>query len=222
MFIIIGLPIILMSIIFHEVAHGWAAYKCGDPTAKNAGRLTLNPFAHIDLQGTIIIPGILIAMNFLTKATVPVIGWAKPVPINPAYFRDWKKGMGITGIAGPLTNIVIALVLSFLLRILLLSSLFFKDMPILDFVIEQFSKAFAFAGLINIVLAVFNMIPIPPLDGSRVVVSFLRPDQIRSYLSIEPYGIMIVFGILIFGGFRFLWPIITFLFSVIFGVPISF
>ncbi len=222
MFIVIGLPIILMSIIFHEVAHGWAAYKCGDPTAKNAGRLTLNPLAHIDLQGTIIIPGILIAMNFLTKATVPVIGWAKPVPINPAYFRDWKKGMGITGIAGPLTNIVIALVLSFMLRILLISGFIFKDMPVLIVVIEQLSKGIAFAGLINIVLAVFNMIPIPPLDGSRVVVSFLRPDQIQGYLRIEPYGIMIVFGLIILGGFRILWPVVTLLFSVIFGVPISF
>ncbi|MCK5161678.1 MAG: site-2 protease family protein [Candidatus Aureabacteria bacterium] len=215
--VIMGIPVIVMSIILHEVAHGWAAYINGDPTAKQAGRLTLNPIPHIDLQGTIIIPGVLLALRYITGLPFWVIGWAKPVPINPSYFGNWRNGMAMTGAAGPLTNIIIAVFLSFLYKILSLSC----DLTVQASFIFHFGQAIIFAGLINIFLAVFNLIPIPPLDGSRIVVAFLRPNQIRKYLSLERFGLGLVIAFLFLGGFRILFPIVTFLFSIIFGISLS-
>ena len=165
--------IIFISIIFHEIAHGYVAYLFGDNTAKNQGRLTLNPFKHIDLFGTIILP----LMLFYTGA--PVIGWAKPVPINPYNLPQPKKNMIWIGAAGPLTNYTLAFLLSVLKKTALFGTL-------TNALLTQ-------AILINLILGTFNLIPIPPLDGSRIVAGFLKGDIARKYDRLEKYGILIIF-----------------------------
>lgn len=186
---IIRLISLYLAIVLHEVAHGYAAYELGDPTARDAKRLTLNPLAHIDPFGSILLPMILV----LTHSPV-LLGWAKPVPYNPSYFRDVRKGTMIVGAVGPLTNLVLASIAGFL----------FKLHPS-DGIIGLFLVQFC---VINVVLALFNLIPIPPLDGSRVVIGLLPPHLVRSYLQIERFGILIVFGLLWLGLFdRIILPI---------------
>src|SRR3989344_407244 len=147
--------IIIFSIVIHEVSHGAVANMLGDSTAKQAGRLTLNPIKHIDPIGTIVLP------IFMILTLGKGIGWAKPVPVNPYNFRDQKYGSLKVAIAGPGANLVVALVFGLLIRFL--SSLGFS-FPRLDYMVEFIG----FIVLINIVLAIFNLIPIPPLDGSHI------------------------------------------------------
>lgn len=179
--------IIFPSIILHEVAHGYMAYRLGDPTAKNAGRLTLNPIKHIDPIGTILLPAVLII------TTGGFIGWAKPVPFNPMYFKDRKLGELLVGIAGPATNLLIAVVFGVALR--------FIPRPPFVVTIGDVTSLYAIAAYIayaNLALLFFNLVPVPPLDGSRVVQHFL-PDAVRrSYQSLERYGFLILFGLLYF------------------------
>ena len=177
--------ILFPSIILHEVAHGYAAYRLGDPTAKDAGRLTLNPLKHIDPVGTVILPVLLIL------TTGGFIGWAKPVPFNPMYFKNRRMGELLTGIAGPITNLVIAAVFGLALR--------FMPIPETGVIIGQFTSVFSvfvYIAWANLALMFFNLVPIPPLDGSRVLQHFL-PDAVRrGYQSMERYGFMILFGVL--------------------------
>lgn len=177
--------IIFPSIILHEVAHGYMAYRLGDPTAKHAGRLTLNPIAHIDPIGTIILPAVLIL------TTGGFIGWAKPVPFNPMYFRNRRQGEMLVGIAGPATNLAIAIVFGLMVR--------FIPSPAEGISLGDISSVYSILVYIawaNLALLFFNMIPIPPLDGSRVLQHFL-PDTLRNaYQSLERYGFMILFGLL--------------------------
>jgi Zn-dependent protease len=182
LFAVLNLLLIIPAIILHEVSHGYVAYLLGDPTAKNAGRLTLNPIAHVDLFGTIILP----AVMFLTAGFA--IGYAKPVPINPHLMTrsGYRNGMLLTGAAGPATNIVLALVSAGLFRLLALLGL--PGSGIVMYMV-------AFFTLINLVLAFFNLIPIPPLDGSRVVQRFLSGSALEAYASLERYGILIVLAI---------------------------
>jgi Zn-dependent protease len=168
--------ILFLSVVVHECAHGWVAYQLGDPTAKLAGRLTLNPLKHIDPVGTIFLPGVLIAMRLMNMGT-PVFGWAKPVPVNFARLHHPKRDMIWVGLAGPAVNIVFAILFSLFSKFEM--SLFWQGI-------------IAFAVFINLLLAIFNLIPIPPLDGSRLVMGVLpRPWAIR-YGRLEPYGIFIV------------------------------
>jgi Zn-dependent protease len=184
-------------VIIHEVSHGYAAYLQGDNTAKYAGRLTLNPIPHIDIFGSIVLP------LFLVLSKIPIIvGWAKPVPFNPYNLRNQKWGEAIVAIAGPLSNIFIALVFGLLIR--------FGLFPFL-------SEPFQYIVLINLVLATFNLVPIPPLDGSKIIFSILpnRLQAVRVFL--ERYG----FFILIFFVF-FLWqyvfPLISTEFTFLTGL----
>jgi len=165
------------AIILHEVAHGYTAYLLGDPTAKRMGRLTLNPIKHVDPVGTVILPIALLVMS----GGAFFFGYAKPVPFNPRNFKNERTGMLLTGIAGPVTNIALAVVFGIGLR-------FFPETgPVwLGYV---FTGLYYFAYF-NLVLAFFNLVPVPPLDGSRVLQWFL-PDALRdAYHSLERYGFL--------------------------------
>jgi Zn-dependent protease len=176
---------ILPAIILHEVSHGYMAKRLGDPTAHNAGRLTLNPIPHIDLFGTLLLPALLI----LAHSGV-VFGYAKPVPINPGYFKDRKLGMLLTGIAGPLANLAMAVVAGIVLRLLPIPAT-----ASLGGTGDLFSVILTFAYL-NLALMFFNLVPIPPLDGSRVVQYFLNGPALRFYYQMERYGFIILFAVL--------------------------
>jgi Zn-dependent protease len=179
--IVIQIVVLVFSVILHEVAHGYAAWRLGDPTARMARRMTLNPLAHIDPFGSVLLP-LLLAV---THSPV-LFGWAKPVPVNPGYFRDPRRGMMIVGAAGPLTNLLIAAVAAAVYRL--------AGMP------EGLIGGFLVYGcVINIFLALFNALPIPPLDGSRVALG-LMPDQwVGPYLKLERFGFLIIFALLWLG-----------------------
>ena len=197
--IICRLTALVFAIVFHEVAHGYVAYRLGDPTAKDAGRLTLNPLAHVDPMGSIILPLILV----ITKSPV-LIGWAKPVPFNPSYFRNPKMGTMLVGIAGPITNLTMAVVVGTLLRI------FTPEGLIWLFLLQ--------ACVINVILALFNLLPIPPLDGSRVVMAFMPSHLIPKYLMFERFGFVIMIGLLSLGVFEYvIWPVAAVILQLILG-----
>ncbi len=172
-----SLVVVLSSaVVLHEYAHGWVANRLGDPTAKLAGRLTLNPVKHIDPVGTIFVPGILIVLRLLGMNTF-VFGWAKPIPVNFWRLNNPKRDMIWVALAGPLLNIFLAFAFSQLARVV--------EVAAIDHLAEV-------AVFINLLLAVFNMLPIPPLDGSRVVMGLL-PDRCTAvYSRLERYGILIV------------------------------
>ncbi len=184
---------LVFSIILHEVAHGYAAYRLGDPTARDAKRLTLNPLAHIDLMGSVLLPLFLVLVN-----SPILLGWAKPVPFNPGYFRDVKKGIMIVGIVGPATNLVLSAITAIALRT-------FNPGGIIQLFLLH-------ACIINMILAVFNLIPIPPLDGSRVAIGFMPTHLVPAYLRLERYGFLIIFALLYIGALDYiLWPIASLL-----------
>jgi Zn-dependent protease len=190
--IISAIPI-LIAITFHEVSHGFVADKLGDPTARLMGRLTLNPMAHIDLIGTVIIPIVLL----ITGA--PVFGYAKPVPINPANFKDPKRDMAISAAAGPITNVCLALLSLLILKFLIIPFAALLPGKLGNVILIPLTMMFTQSIIINIVLASFNLLPIPPLDGGRIVVGLLPYKQAVSYSKIEPYGFFIVIILLMTG-----------------------
>ena len=168
-------PILILSATLHEVSHGYAAYLLGDPTAKNAGRLTLNPIAHLDPTG-------LIVMVLTSIAGFP-FGWFKPVPIDTRNFKSVTKGMMITGFAGPFANIALIFVFNLLIRLIVFLGVHLPG---------QMDKMLGSVVLINLILASLNLIPIPPLDGSRIVAGLLPPKQRWQYAAIEPFGFIIL------------------------------
>jgi Zn-dependent protease len=178
--------VLLFSIIVHEVAHGYVALLNGDPTARMLGRLTLNPVPHIDLMGSILLPLLL-----LISQSSFLIGWAKPVPVNPLNFRNYRWGEFAVSAAGPVSNLVLAVLFSFLLRLGF-------DNPGLTALAEL-------GLLINVTLALFNLIPIPPLDGSHILALVLPRELARLYSHLQPVGIVLIM-ILAFTGI--LWAIL--------------
>ncbi|MDD5594891.1 MAG: site-2 protease family protein [Candidatus Omnitrophica bacterium] len=198
--LLISFGLLIIAMTTHEFAHGWVANKLGDSTAKYSGRLTLNPMAHIDLFWTIILPFFL----FITTQGQFVFGAAKPVPINYWALRNPKRDIIWVGLSGPLANFIFAFVLSLFLRFLPLPDLLY-------FVLQNLVY-------INIILGVFNLVPIPPLDGSRIL-SGLLPDRISYRLSqLEPYGFIIVILLIWMGLFDFLiWPIVKFISVLLIG-----
>ena len=179
---IITLSIFFIAVIIHEYAHGWVAWKLGDPTAKIAGRLTLNPIVHIDPVGTIFLPLVLLVTN-----SPVVFGWAKPVPVDFHNLNNPKKDMIWVGLAGPTANILFAILLSFILKFFILTG---------GYVIPVILQT---AIIINLVLALFNILPIPPLDGSRVAMGLLPREIAMRYARLEPYGFINIFGLLYMG-----------------------
>lgn len=190
--ILIQAPAILFALTIHEYFHGWTANKLGDPTAELQGRLTLNPIAHLDVVGTILM--------FLVG-----FGWAKPVPIDARNFKDPRKGTLLVAIAGPLSNLATAciagLILSYLIPKMVTGEIVFEGAYVVIPVFIILSLVYGIA------LAIFNLIPLPPLDGSRVVYALLPEDQLRAYSKIEPYGVIILFGVFIFadGVFKYIF-----------------
>lgn len=174
------------AIVLHEVSHGFAAYKLGDPTAKASGRLSLNPLKHIDIFGTVLLP------LFLMISGLPVFGYAKPVPYNPAYFKDKRKGDFIVGMAGPAANLVMALAGGLILHLLanVGSALYSQEwFAWLYFFLEEFV-------IINLCLMFFNLIPIPPLDGSSIIALFIPESKLPKWYAIQQYA-LVVFMIVI-------------------------
>jgi len=184
---LILLTILVFSAIFHEVAHGFVADRLGDPTARLRGRLTLNPIPHIDPIMSILLP-----LMLIISGSPVIFGAAKPVPVDPFNLRDGRRDLSLVALAGPLTNVLIALLGAAVLHLM---PLIFFD-PLVYFLIEQIVR-------LNLLLAIFNLIPIPPLDGSKVFSLFLSDRQAASYLSIGSVGIFILFFLLLFpiGGF---------------------
>lgn len=208
-------PPFVFSVILHEVVHGWTAEKLGDPTARNAGRLTLNPIPHIDLVWTIIMP------MLLYFTTGFVVGGAKPVPINPYNFKNPKRDMALSSMAGPGVNMLMAISFAFLLRIILPVMERFVPAAIWEPTALPVALMLGAGAVINVILAIFNMIPIPPLDGSRIVYWLLPDKQAAVYYRLEPFGIFILIALL---SFRILgtiiWPIIVFILYVLLGQDI--
>ena len=200
--IIFQIVILIFSVVIHEVAHGYAAFMLGDNTAKYEGRLTLNPLKHLDLFGSVIFPALLFFMN-------PgfVMGWAKPVPFNPYNLRNRRWGEAIVAFAGPFSNIMIAVVFGLLLRFGVLSSS------------VELLKITSLIVFTNLLLAVFNLVPIPPLDGSKILFSFLNTgfSQVRMFL--ERFGTLFVL-FFVFFLWTFVAPIISYLFWLITGFVI--
>lgn len=177
------------AIVCHEAMHGFAAYKLGDPTAKRAGRLSFNPLKHIDPFGTVIMPLLLMAMS------MPVFGYAKPVPYNPAYFKDPKKGDLIVGLAGPAANLVLAVLAAFLAWVLYTpAQTLVVQNELFSYFYLMFLPMFA---LINLYLMFFNLLPIPPLDGSSIFAFILPKKYLPKYYQVQRYAFPIFMIVII-------------------------
>ncbi len=176
--------VLVFSLTVHEAAHAWSADRLGDSTARLLGRVSLNPAVHIDPVGTILFP--LIAL----MTSLPILGWAKPVPVNTGQLRGhWKRKYMLISAAGPASNLMLACVAAVLLRL--------TSAPLVGEVLEQ-------AVYLNVLLAVFNMLPVPPLDGGNVLSGLLSGGAARAFDWLRPYGFVILYGLLLSGGFAFL------------------
>jgi Zn-dependent protease len=185
---IVALPFFL-GITCHEVAHGYVSYRLGDPTAKLAGRLTLNPLKHLDPMGTLVL--------VLTQ----LIGWAKPVPIDPRYYKDFRRGMLYVSLAGPMANFAVMLFFAALLKALIA----FSQGPSAasaEYILRPMINIAVAGVFINAILGTFNLLPIPPLDGSKILASLLPGHLAARYMQLERYGFVILILLAVTGGLR--------------------
>jgi len=208
--VLIQIVALVLAIVFHEAAHGWVAWRNGDPTAKALGRITLNPLPHVDLFGSVLLPVILIATN-----SPILIGWAKPVPVNPRNFRDPKRGFARVSIAGPGSNFLLAFVAAAALKVWALASPGLRFDPAGWHGIQvalPLALFLQYTIFTNLVLGVFNMFPVPPLDGGHVLVGVLPPRQAALLARVEPFGMLIVILLAMSGLIGvFVRPIVLFL-----------
>ena len=197
--LIIQLPPLLFALTFHELAHGYVAYRLGDPTARNAGRLTMNPLKHLDPLGV---------LAFI----IMKIGWAKPVPVDPRYFKNPQKDMLMVALAGPASNVILAIASAILARALVALNL----LPM--FILQPVIGMLVASVWINIMLAVFNCLPIPPLDGSKVLMGLLPYEAARSYAKLEPFGFLLLLALFYTGIIsKIIMPIIHFSNNLLLG-----
>ena len=199
---IFSILLLVMSVVIHEVCHGYAALRLGDPTAKYAGRLTLNPLKHLDPIGSVIVP-------FILSIIPPhmVFGWAKPVPVNPYNFKDRRWGEVLVAAAGPASNFAIALVFGLMIRF----NEFFYFLP------PSFFTVAASLVFINLMLTVFNLVPIPPLYGSKILFGLLPGNSLEAQNWIERHS-LVIFLFFVFFLWNFVDPVILFLFKLVTGL----
>lgn len=202
------IPVLLFSLSFHEYSHGRVADLLGDPTPRAAGRITLNPLAHLDLMGSLVL--------IMTRR----FGWAKPVPVNPLNFHHPRQGMMFVGLAGPMSNLLLAFLFSLLFR-------FFRTPYLLDFLYGVGGNSLIFvirdflslALIVNVALALFNLLPVPPLDGSRILQGVLPRQYDQYFYQLERYGMFIIFFLALTGILgRILSPLLTFTIQYLFGL----
>ncbi len=196
---------LLFSLTVHESAHAYSAHLMGDDTAKNLGRISLNPIAHIDPIGTVVIP---LFMIFF-PSSLPIFGWAKPVPINPLNFKDRETGISLVSFAGPFSNLVLMIIAIILYKIVVLVPALASFEPLRLFLF--------YLAAINLILAVFNLIPIPPLDGSGVLAKFIGLRNYENYVAkVAPYGFIILMALIYFNVFDIIFrPLYLILIRVI-------
>lgn len=193
--LLISIPILILSVVLHEVAHGWAARAQGDNTAAMLGRLSLNPLVHLDPVGSVLLPGI------LAMTGAPILGWAKPVPVNPRNFREYKRGDIIVSLAGVFVNLLLAIAFTLLVVVAIWGQ---RLLPGVGAGWEIVAEMAGYGVAINFGLMIFNLIPIPPLDGSHVFYHFLPPRLGAQYRQLGQYGMLILFALLFFTSFSFL------------------
>ena len=172
-------PLLLVSLVLHELAHGWVAWLLGDPTAQEHGRLTLNPLKHLDVWGTVFL-----AVTYFGSGGSYFFGWAKPVPISPWHFKDPQRGMMLVGLAGPAANLTVALIAAGLIWLTYTWNLFIAQALLMLFIL-------------NVILMAFNLVPIPPLDGSRVLGGLLPRKVYPRWLALDRYGNYVFLGLVV-------------------------
>lgn len=187
---------VLFAITLHEAAHGWVASKLGDPTAKRLGRITINPLKHIDPVGTVVVP------LFLAMVSPFILGWAKPVPVEPRYFKSPLLDMAVVAVAGPVSNFFMACIWAMFIKLVYLS---LDPSQTLTFLAEMGRNGI----IINVVLMVLNLLPIPPLDGGRVVAGVLPPALAIPFMKLERFGMLIIIVLLVSGILgKIMWPVV--------------
>lgn len=202
---IIVLFVLLFAITVHEAAHGWAAFKMGDPTAYHLGRVTLNPIPHIDPIGTILMPLMLAIMGF------PFFGWAKPVPVNPLNLRNPRRDNLMISAAGPISNLTVAFIAFFgviILKTLTSGLVGTNPQSFVNYLSSGIFFILYYTIVINVILSTFNLIPVPPLDGSGVLLGLISDEAAQKYEQIRPYGFIIIILLWITGILRIIFTLI--------------
>jgi Zn-dependent protease len=211
--LVIYMVVLIFAISAHEAAHAWMSYKFGDDTARLLGRVTLNPVAHTDPIGTLLIPiaGFILGHMGGAAAAIPLIGWGKPTPVNPLRWRNKDLANVMVSAAGIMANLTIAIVTLIIIKVLQ-----YTGVPISDTMLQPVNMFLGFSLLMNVSLAVFNLLPFPPLDGSKILETFL-PASFRPILSVmEQYGFLILMGLMYIGFFRVIFsPVEAFLIFLI-------